>query len=432
MELSIQTEIITIGDEILIGQTVDTNSTWLGQNLDALGYHVVQISSVTDQPEHIARALNQALERADLVVITGGLGPTLDDRTKHTLADFFGMKLVVSDKVLNNIKKILDFRNVPFIKANENQALVPDGCLVLNNLAGTAPGMLFQRDAKVIVSLPGVPFEMKSIAENELFPWLKDNLYSEQRLFKMIMTTGLAESVLASKLASWESGLRDNFSLAYLPSPGIVKLRLTAWGKPKEELMDGLNSEVEKLGDIIPDAIYSYEHESLEERIGLMLKTLKMTVGTAESCTGGTIASLMVSVPGSSEYFKGSVIAYAYETKRDVLNIDQASLNKYGAVSSTVCEKMADQSRRILKVDYSIATSGVAGPGGGTIEKPVGFAWIAVASSKKVVSKQFNFGNHRGRNIARASLAALNMLRQLIIEEHQEHGFADFHKSKEL
>ncbi|MEA1875890.1 MAG: CinA family nicotinamide mononucleotide deamidase-related protein [Bacteroidota bacterium] len=432
MGISIQAEIITIGDEILIGQTVDTNSAWLGQNLDAQGFQVVQISSVSDQPEHIVRALKQAMDRADLVVITGGLGPTLDDRTKQTLADFFDMKLVVSDQVAKNIKKILSSRNVPFIKTNEDQALIPDDCLVLNNMTGTAPGMLFQRGAKVVVSLPGVPFEMKSIAENELFPWLRENLVSERRLFKMIMTTGFAESVLASKLASWESGLKDNYSLAYLPSPGIVKLRLTAWGKPPAKLLDGLNAEIEKLGTVIPEAIYSYVHENLEEHVGKMLKSIKMSVGTAESCTGGNIASLFVSIPGSSDYYKGSIIAYAYDTKRDILDVDQKQLNEFGAVSQVVCKEMADHARRTLNVDYSIATSGVAGPEGGTKDKPVGFVWIAVASSKRIVSKRFYFGNHRGRNITRASLAGLNLLRQLIIEEHQDAGFGEFHKSNDL
>jgi len=432
MGISIQAEIITIGDEILIGQTVDTNSTWLGQNLDALGFQLAQISSIPDQPDQIIRALNQAMDRVDLVVITGGLGPTLDDRTKQTLADFFGMKLVMSDQVLSNIKSILSFRNVPFIKMNENQALVPDGCLVLNNPAGTAPGMLFQKGAKVIVSLPGVPFEMKSIAQDELFPWLRENMQSERRLFQMVMTTGVAESVLAARLDSWESGLKENFSLAYLPSPGIVKLRLTAWGKPQEELQNGLDDEIEKLASIIPETIYSYVHESLEAHVGKMLKRIIMTVGTAESCTGGTIASLLTSVPGSSDYFKGSVIAYAYDTKRDVLNIDQAILNKYGAVSGVVIREMADQGRRMLKVDYAIATSGIAGPGGGTPDKPVGLVWIAVASSKRIISKRFYFGNHRGRNITRASLAGLNMLRQLIKQDYPDEEFGVFHKSNDL
>jgi len=430
MGISIKAELISIGDELLIGQTVDTNSAWLGERLDALGFQIVQISTVSDQPEHIVESLKLAMDRADLVVITGGLGPTLDDKTKQTLAGFFGMKLVVNDHVLKNIKKILSYRNVPFIKANEDQALVPDGCIVLDNPAGTAPGMLFQWNSKVVVSLPGVPFEMKSIAENELFPWLNENLSSERRLFKMIMTTGFAESVLASKLESWENELKDNYSLAYLPSPGIVKLRLTAWGKPQDELLKGLNAEIKKLETIIPDAIYSYTHESLEENIGKLLKSNNMTVGTAESCTGGAMASRLVSIPGSSDYFKGSVIAYAYETKRDILNIDQSKLNKYGAVSRSVCEEMADHSRRLLNVDYSIASSGIAGPDGGTKDKPVGFVWIAVASSKRIMSEKFNFGNHRGRNITRASLAGLNMLRQLIIEEQND--LAGFQKANDL
>ncbi len=429
MTTSIRTEIITIGDEILIGQTIDSNSAWLGQNLDLLGYQIVQISSIADQSDQIVKALDLAKERADLIIITGGLGPTLDDRTKQTLADYFGMKLIVNDLVMHNIKKILNFRNYPFLQSNMNQALVPEGCMVLNNVAGTAPGMLFQQDSKVIVSLPGVPFEMKTIAENELFPWLLTNLQSEPSLFKMIMTTGFGESILASKLEDWETNLPDHMSLAYLPSPGLVKLRLTAQGKPQEELIANLNFEIEKLNGIIPEAIYSYKHESLEERVGEMLKAINKSVGTVESCTGGTISSLLTSIPGSSAYYKGSIVGYAYETKRDFIGIDQHLLNTEGAVSQSVITQMADQGRRKLNLDYVIASSGIAGPEGGTDEKPVGLVWLAVASSRRIVTKKFHFGNNRSRIITRASLAGLNMLRELIIDEYPEINFVNFHKS---
>lgn len=429
MNQSIQAEIITIGDEILIGQTIDTNSAWLGEHLDASGYQVQQITSISDQPSHIVRALHQALSRVDLVIITGGLGPTGDDRTKQSLADFFEMPLKKEEAVLENIRRIFGDRGVPMLQMNENQAFVPDGCLVLNNPQGTAPGMLFQRDGKVVVSLPGVPYEMKSIAEEHLLPWLRKNLPSEPRVFRMIMTTGYAESMLATKLEPWESGLPENFSLAYLPSPGIVKLRLTTWGMPVSEMEVALEEQIEKLEQLIPEAIYSYMPENLEETIGRMLLRLKLSVGTAESCTGGKISSYLTSVPGSSAYFKGSVIAYAYEAKRNLLGIDQAVLNKYGAVSRPVVTAMADQVRRLLHLDYAIATSGIAGPGGGTSEKPVGLVWIAVASSKQIVSRRFHFGNQRDRNIIRASIAGLNMLRLLLLEEHAESLLMDFQKS---
>lgn len=419
MTNAILAEIITIGDEILIGQTIDTNSSWLGEKLDSLGYQVIQISSIQDKPEMIVSALDLAMERADLVIITGGLGPTKDDRTKQTLCDFFGMKLIFNDQVLDNIQKILSVRDVPIIDINRDQALVPDGCMVLNNPVGTAPGMLFEKGGKVVVSLPGVPFEMIGIAETELFSWLKENMLSQRRLFKMIMTTGFPESVLASKLSDWEDNLPDHLSLAYLPSPGIVKLRLTGEGKGEAVLNEELDFEIAKLNEIIPEAIYSFRHESLQAKVGAMLAKQHRTIGCAESCTGGKLAELITSTPGSSGYFKGSIVAYANEIKTSLLSVDEKLLEEYGAVSKPVIVQMVEQVRALLNVDYAIATSGIAGPDGGTIDKPVGLVWIAVSSKKKTVAQRFHFGNHRGRNVARSSLAGLNMLRKLMIEEHE-------------
>jgi nicotinamide-nucleotide amidase len=415
--MSINTEIITIGDEILIGQTLDTNSAWLGERLNAYGYNVVQVSTIQDKPAHIVRSLDLAKQRADLIIMTGGLGPTKDDRTKKTLAEYFNSELVISNSVLTHIRKLLGSRKVSMNQLNKDQALIPEGCQILNNSEGTAPGMLFRDGKTTVVSLPGVPYEMKSICEKELFPWLRKNVETDAKLFRMVMTTGYPESILAAKLKNWEEHLPDNCSLAYLPSPGIVKLRLNIWGESEDVMETSLEKEINKLQKIIPKAIYSYVHEGIEEKIGEILKKMHRTVGTAESCTGGNIAKMLTSVPGSSAYYKGSVLAYAYETKRDLLGIDQDCLNKYGAVSEQVIRQMAEKARRLLNVDYAVATSGIAGPGGGTDTKPVGTVCLAVASKDQVIAKRFQFGSHRGRNIERSSVAALNILRKIMLAD---------------
>lgn len=401
----------------MIGQTIDTNSAWLGQELDARGYEVRQISSISDQPTAVVKSIDQALERAELLILTGGLGPTSDDRTKDTLVEYFGMELVENEEVLLSIHQLLKGRGVPLSKMNLNQAMVPDGCIVLKNDVGTAPGMLFRKGSAIIVSMPGVPFEMKSIASKQLFPWLEDNCKTDRRVFRMVMTTGYPESVLANKLADWEKSLTPDFSLAYLPSPGIVKLRISVSGFTEDEMSRKLEEKVAELVDLIPDAIYSTENESIEETVGRLLIKTNSTVGAAESCTGGSIAKMITGVPGSSAYFSGSYVCYSYELKEKLLNIDHQILIENGAVSEKVVSLMAISAREKLETDYAIATSGIAGPGGGTADKPVGLVWISVASGKQVISKKFNFGDHRGRNITRSSIAALNMLRLLVIEE---------------
>lgn len=415
--MPIPTEIITIGDEILIGQTIDTNSAWLGQELDARGFTVVQISSVSDQPEAIRQAIDLAKRRADVIILTGGLGPTSDDRTKETIAGYFGMKLQENQEVLNHIRELLGSNRVPLNDLNVRQAMLPLGCTVLKNRVGTAAGMLFQSEGKVVVSMPGVPYEMKSIAEYELFPWLETHLVSSKRVFRMVMTTGLPESVLARKLESWEQELPGEFSIAYLPSPGIVKLRVSCTCKDPETTNREMDFQVNKLIDLIPTAVYSTRQESLEETVGRLLVEKKKTVVTAESCTGGTIGELLVSVPGSSAYYLGGIIAYANDVKRSLLGVSQSDILRHGAVSEAVIRQMALQARLRFQADFSIATSGIAGPTGGSEEKPVGLTWVAVSCSSGTYAKTFRFGNHRGRNITRASMAALNMLRLAILGE---------------
>lgn len=417
--MPIKTEIITIGDELLLGQTIDTNSAWMGQELNAIGCSVVQISSIQDQPQSIIDALDLAQKRADLIITTGGLGPTVDDLTKETLSNYFETRLVRNEKVLKHIQKLLGNRNVPMNQLNIDQALLPEDCEILNNDAGTAAGMLFKKGNKTIVSLPGVPYEMKSICRNELFPWIHLNLKAEKNYFRMVMTTGYPESVLASKIKKWESELPQHCSLAYLPSPGTVKLRISAQGKKESELIADVNEQVEQLRKIVPDAIYSLENESMQEVLHNMLVKSNKWIGTIESCTGGTMAQLITSVPGSSGYFKGSIVSYSNEIKSRIVGVEIDMIEKYGAVSEQIVSELAKNALSILSVDYAIASSGIAGPDGGTPEKPVGFVWLAVASKREVRAQSFEFGNHRGRNIQRSSIAGLNMLRMLIEDEFQ-------------
>ncbi len=407
-------EIITIGDEILIGQTIDSNSAYLGEKINKLGFEIRQISSISDNPEEIVRALDEALDRADLIIITGGLGPTKDDLTKKTLANYFGSKLIENKEVRSDVDKLLKNRKVPMNDLNIAQALVPDNCTVIRNALGTAPGMLFDRDGKTIISLPGVPFEMKGLMDNELPALIMERFDNPEIIHRMVMTTGYPESYLASVISEWESSLPDFIKLAYLPSPGIVKLRLSASGRSSDIMNSVLEEKINDLQSIIPHIIYSYDNINLEEALGDNLKKLGLTMASAESCTGGNIARLMTSVPGSSEYFKGSVVAYSNDIKRDVLGVSQKTLNDHGAVSREVVERMALNLRLMLNVDIAVSVSGIAGPDGGTKDKPVGTVWIAVADKNGVSAKRHLFGKKRNLNVTRASMMALNLVWQQI------------------
>ncbi len=404
-------EIITIGDELLIGQVIDTNSAWIAEQMNLIGIQVHQITSISDSSKHILKTLADAETRADVILITGGLGPTKDDITKATLCEYFDTRLEFNETAFKNIEILFKLRGFPVTKLNRSQADIPASCNPLQNMNGTAPGMWFERKDKIFVSMPGVPFEMKPMVTNEVLPRLSKKLNGKFIVHKTILTQGVGESFLAKTIEDWEARLPENIKLAYLPQPGMVRLRVTAIGVDKAELQNRLDEEIATLIKIIPDLIFGYNEDSLELVVGQLLKAATKTISTAESCTGGYIAHLITSIAGSSEYFEGSVISYANEVKTDELGVKTETLAQFGAVSEDVVTQMATGVRKKLKTDYALATSGVAGPDGGSDEKPVGTTWIALATSEKVVAQKFLFGEHRGRNIRKAALAALNMLR---------------------
>lgn len=406
-----QAEIITIGDELLIGQVVDTNSAWLGSTLGDDGIKVIQITSVQDNAAQIVQAVNDALSRADIVLMTGGLGPTKDDITKKTLAEMFGMKLVRNEQVYEMVGKQLLLRGIAFTELNQGQALVPDGCTVLPNRNGTAPGMWFERDGKVLISMPGVPFEMKALVKDEVLPRLRKHFALDANVHRTIITFGLAESILADTIASWEEALPPYLHLAYLPSALCIRLRLSAYEIDRQKAEQEIESQIEKLSKVIPHYIIGSEDDSLESVTGTLLKTRGETLATAESCTGGNIAHRFTAMPGASEYFKGGVVAYSNEVKIALLGVDPESLNRYGAVSQSVAEQMAEGVRRATGATYGISTTGIAGPTGGTPEKPVGTVWMAVATPNGVFSRRMVFGSVRSQNIERASSNCINLLR---------------------
>jgi nicotinamide-nucleotide amidase len=407
--------IITIGDELLIGQTIDTNSAWMGAELSKAGFDVYRITSIHDRREDILNALNEAAGKTDVVLITGGLGPTSDDITKQTLCEFFNTHLIINNEVLTMIEEMMVLRNFPMNEKNRQQAEVPESCRVLKNSAGTAPGMWFEKDSTIFISMPGVPHEMKHIMTEIVLPDLKERFTSQTIIHKNIMTYGTFESKLAEILTDFESKLPENIRLAYLPASGIIKLRLTATGSEFKTLSANIAEQVSKLYKIIPEFIYGEDEESLEMAIGKLLSSLNKTVSTAESCTGGEIAHLLTSVAGSSAYYKGSIIAYDNVVKTQLLGVQDYIITKYGAVSENTVREMAVGARNMLKTDFAVATSGIAGPDGGTEEKPVGTVWIAVDSERGTVCEKRVFGNDRLTNIKRFSLASLNLLRKQII-----------------
>jgi nicotinamide-nucleotide amidase len=407
-------QIITIGDELLIGQTIDTNSAWMGSELNKLGFDVYRQTSVHDDYDDITDILRQVTGKADVVLITGGLGPTSDDITKKVFCDFFSSRMVVNMDVLALIEDMMKRRGVPMNENSRRQAEVPEACNVLTNTRGTAPGMWFEKEGTIFVSMPGIPYEMEYIMTEHVIPKLKKRFSSQVIIHRNIMTYGAPEAKLAEKLTGFEEALPGNVKLAYLPRYGMIKLRLTATGSEKEPLENTLNEQVKKLYVIIPDLIYADTEESLEMTIGRLLKEKKQNLCTAESCTGGKIASLITSIPGSSEYFKGSVIAYDNTVKQELLEVAGDIIKRNGAVSEEVVKKMAEGARRLLKTDFSVATSGIAGPDGGTEDKPVGTIWIAVSSSEGTITGKHQFVQDRITNITRFAYAALNLLRKQI------------------
>lgn len=413
-------EIITIGDEILIGQIVDTNSAWMAVELNQLGISVAQITSISDDPVHLINALSEAKDRAGLILITGGLGPTKDDRTKNVLCEYFNTKLVLHEPTLEHIHNLFFKRTgLKVNQINRDQALVPECCEVLFNASGTAPGMWFVKDDTIYVSMPGVPFEMIQLMTDQVIPRLKAMSDFGAIVHKTILTVGLGESMLAEKISDWEDALPSFIKLAYLPSPGQVRLRLSAYGNNEEDLLVAVNAEIEKLIELIPDSIFGYENDTLPGVVGKLLLDKGFTMATAESCTGGYISHMLTSIPGSSKWYIGSVIAYSNEIKERVLGVDKQQIEAHGAVSKQVVEQMAIGARKLLNTDFALATSGIAGPDGGTEEKPVGTVWIALATQETVVSKRYNFGKNRERNIIRSSQTALDMLRLSLINKNQ-------------
>ncbi len=405
-------DIISIGDELLIGQTLNTNAFWMSKQLNAIGFAVREQTTIADVEEAILSALETSLSKSDVVLITGGLGPTNDDLTMPTLNKYFGGSLVRDEKVYQHIEKLVTSRGFRMNENNKSQAMVPDNCTVIHNANGTAPGLWFEKGGKVVVAMPGVPYEMKVMVSDQIIPKLKAQFDLPEIINHMVYTQGVPESMLAEQIADWENNLPETIKLAYLPSPGRVKLRLSITGRDRDLLQSKIDHEVEKLEQLISKHIYSEENEDLASVIGEMLLKSNKTIVTAESCTGGYIAHLITRVAGSSAYYKGSVIAYANEVKINDLNVSVNDLDSYGAVSKGVVEQMALGVQQKMDTDYAIATSGIAGPTGGSDEKPVGTVWIAVATPDGVTSKKYLFGKQRDVNIERAAITALGMLQR--------------------
>ena len=408
-------DIITIVDEILIGQIIDTNSAWMAQKLNDEGINVREIISISDDPVHIVETFTESAKKVRVVLVTGGLGPTRDDKTKDTICEFFHTKLVPDSAVLKNIEELLNKRGIALNRLNQDQALVPESSLVFQNKLGTAPGLLLEKNGCTYIFMPGVPFEMKYLMEFEVIPFLRNNFQMSTIYHKTVLTQGLPESMLAEKISEWEDGLPAYIKLAYLPSPQGVRLRLSARGKEQSGMEAEVALQIEGLQKLIAANIYGFNEESPAASIGKILKSKGLTISTAESCTGGALSTLFTENPGSSEYFKGGVVAYSNEVKINLLDIDEELILIHGAVSREVVEKMALHACKLMKTDLAVATSGIAGPGGGTPEKPVGTVWVAVACQGTVLSQLFNFGSDRERNITRTGQNALFMIRKLLI-----------------
>ncbi|WP_340075701.1 competence/damage-inducible protein A [Leptobacterium sp. I13] len=413
-----QAEIITIGDEILIGQVIDTNSAYIAKELNKIGVSVYQITSVQDETHHILEALSEAEMRADVIIITGGLGPTKDDITKHTICTYFDDKLVQNRAVLENVEMLFKkYINTPISEVNRKQALVPSKATVLMNRYGTAPGMWLEKNNKVFVSLPGVPYEMKALMQHEVLPRIQQKFHRPYIIHKTVLTYGMGESAIADKIEDWENNLPDFIKLAYLPNLGKVRLRLTAKGVDKTKIEAAIEKQIKLLHNYIGDIIYGMENDhSIEYIIGKLLTEKRKTLATAESCTGGKIAECITSVPGASAYYKGSIVSYATEAKTAILKIPKELIEKYSVVSAKVAEAMAKNVQQLFKTDYAIATTGNAGPTKGDESTPVGMVFIAIATPSRVFSEGANMGNHREKVINKTANKAFEMLQKEILK----------------
>jgi len=409
--------IITIGDELLIGQVIDTNSSWIAQQLNQVGILVKKRLAVGDNRTDIWEALDSMMNETDLILITGGLGPTADDITKPLLCDYFGGKMIMHQETLEHVEHI--FQHIlkrPMIERNILQAQVPDVCTVLKNEKGTAPGMLFEKNNTRIIAMPGVPHEMKWIMHNHVLPNIPNWYSTGFIIHKTLLTAGIGESFLAEKIKDIEESLPEHIKLAYLPNYGMVRLRLSAWGIDKTTLEKDVDNYFNLLKIRTENDLVTDEDETMEQVIGRLLTSRKQTLVTAESCTGGYIAHLLSKHAGSSVFFKGSIVAYANIIKEELLQVPHNTLITVGAVSKETVTQMVKEVRIKMNADYSIAVSGIMGPGGATAEKPVGMVWIAVASKENVEVKEFHFRFDRERNIGLTAINALNMLRQMIVD----------------
>lgn len=411
-------EIITIGDELLIGQVTDTNSVWMAQQLNKLGLDVVRKTSVGDDAKMMLQAFDRAMNECDIVLVTGGIGPTKDDITKQTLCRFFNTELVHSDEVLEDIKTLFIGRNIPLNSLNRSQALVPKAATIIHNRWGTAPITWFEQDDKVLVSMPGVPYEMRGVMTDEILPRLQKKISGTDTIIHYTYCVkGYPESVLAEFLNEWESALPSNIKLAYLPTPGMIRLRLSGRSAEKEQLEEEMNREGTALKSLLGNSIYAEEDIPLGGFIGKLLKERMYSISTAESCSGGYLAHMLTAESGASNYYKGGIVAYSNEIKHSLLGVKEETIRCYGAVSEETAVEMAKNAQRIFNTECAIATTGIAGPTGGTQEKPIGTVWIAVMVNDKLKVERKQFGRIRENNIVRTAQTALLMLQELLQEE---------------
>ncbi len=410
----INASIITIGDELLIGQVIDTNSAWMAQELNKAGIWLRRRLSIGDVKEEIVTALDDESEKAAIILITGGLGPTADDITKPVLAEYFGGKLVMHEESLRRVTQIFERLNRPMIARNQKQAELPDVCTVIPNDRGTAPGMWFEKDGKIFVSMPGVPHEMKGMFTDYVLPKLREHFTLPFIDHRTLLTAGIGESFLAEKIAVWEEALPPHIKLAYLPNYGMVRLRITGMDTDQPRLEKELDMQFGKLQALVKEWLVTNEDISLSEVVGKLLLQQNKTLSTAESCTGGYLAHLITAVAGSSAYYKGSVISYANEMKQKVLGVQESTLETAGAVSEETVRQMLKGALAVNHTDYAIATSGIMGPGGGSAEKPVGTVWIAVGDRREIVAEKFVLRFDRARNIEITANFALNMLQRFL------------------
>lgn len=409
-------EILTIGDEILYGQILDSNSQWISQQLDDLGIRVVKKSTVGDNEDDILAAFADAEKKADLVLITGGLGPTNDDLTKPLLAKYFDTELQLNKKALEEVTELFRKFGRELTETNRAQAELPINCEMISNKLGSAPGMWFDENNTVFVSMPGVPHEMKGMMEETILPKIKSKFKTLLILHKLVKTTGIGESWLSDKISDWETQLPSHIKLAYLPSVMEVKLRLTASGPDKKKLEVDVDREIDKLLLLAGKYVYGYDKDTLEKIVGEMLRKANKTIAIAESCSGGFLSHMITSVPGSSDYFLGGLVSYSNEIKKDLLNVQQKTLEEFGAVSEATVKEMADNVRENFNSDIGVATSGIAGPEGGTEDKPVGIVWIGISDENGTKARRFSFAKNRMINIEASARVALNMVRQRLIE----------------